>query len=71
MLGGILIAFGILDVMFLGPATTQHRAPLPSAMIVTPLFRLPESWIWGAVGGQLGRWISSPGQTADEWTQAS
>jgi hypothetical protein len=31
--------------------------PARAGILISPLFRLPESWIWGAVGGALGRWI--------------
>jgi hypothetical protein len=59
MVGGLLLALGMLDVRFLGPSYgAPGHAPIPLAMMVAPLFHVPESWIWGAIGGQLGRWIS-------------
>ena len=30
----------------------------PLAVLVSPLVRLPEYWIWGALGGQLGKWLA-------------
>jgi len=64
MLGGALMALGLLDVVTHPSYGAKAYVPFPLAMIVAPLFRLPESWIWGAIGGQLGRWISRSRQTA-------
>ena len=74
MLAGALILFGVMDVVVLGPGDTpttfhehgfaytyysaERQAPSALAVLVSPLFRLPASWIWGTVGGGLGRWIS-------------
>lgn len=52
VIAGLLLAFGALDITFLG--LTDLR-PSPFAMTMAPLARLPENWIWGAVGGWLGR----------------
>jgi hypothetical protein len=32
--------------------------PAPLGVLVAPLFTLPSSWLWGMVGGLLGRWIT-------------
>jgi len=32
--------------------------PAPLGILVAPLFALPASWLWGMVGGLLGRWIA-------------
>ena len=32
--------------------------PAPLGVLVAPLFTLPASWLWGALGGLLGRWIA-------------
>jgi hypothetical protein len=75
ILGSLLIALGVLDVMFFfGPgspasalsergfANQYYSAQLPKphvlAIVVAPLARLPEYWIFGAIGGLLGRRIS-------------
>ncbi|MBZ5632193.1 MAG: hypothetical protein LAO55_03615 [Acidobacteriia bacterium] len=31
--------------------------PAPLGVMLSPLSRLPASWLWGALGGLLGRWI--------------
>lgn len=74
MLAGILMLFGVLGLVVLGPGempttfhehgftytyySAQHSPPAPLSVMVSPLFRLPESWIWGMLGGWLGRRIS-------------
>lgn len=73
MLAGILMLFGILDVVVLEPGRTpttfhghgltytyysaNHLRLTPFGVFVSPLFRLPESWLWGLLGGLLGRTI--------------
>jgi hypothetical protein len=81
IVGGLLIAFGILDVMFFfGPqspasalsergfAHPLDSAQLPKphvlAILVAPFARLPLYWVFGAIGGQLGRWIARRRPTA-------
>jgi hypothetical protein len=32
--------------------------PTPLGFLISPLIKLPSSWIWGIVGGVLGRWIA-------------
>jgi hypothetical protein len=54
ILAGLLMSAGMLDVRVLG----SGFAPTPLGVLFAPLSRLPESWIWGAVGAQLGRRIS-------------
>lgn len=74
VLAGTLILFGVLSVIVLGPGdapttfaehgftytyyNAQHHAPAPLAVLSAPLVRLPESWLWGVLGGQLGRRLS-------------
>jgi hypothetical protein len=74
MLAGILMLAGVLDVAVLGPGDTptkylehgftytyhdaQRHLPHPVAVVASPLFTLPVSWIWGLVGGGIGRWIA-------------
>jgi hypothetical protein len=68
---GILILLGALQIVVVGPGDTtttflehgftytyysaEHRAPSALGILVSPLFRLGESWIWGAIGGWLTR----------------
>ena len=61
LLGALLMMSGLISLRFLGP-----HLPPPSALaiLVAPLARLPESWIWGAVGGQLGKWNARRRPTA-------
>jgi hypothetical protein len=74
MAAGVLMLLGVMQATVLGPGDTpttfrehgfaftyysQHtHAPAPLSVLLAPLARLPESWIWGSVGGVLGRWIS-------------
>jgi hypothetical protein len=51
MVAALLMMSGLLDLKV--PDTT-----LPLAMLIAPLARLPDAWIWGALGGLLGRRIS-------------
>ena len=73
MILGVLMALGVLPVRLAGPEnapttwsqagltytyyTTHAHSPSALAVLTAPLFRLPESWLWGMVGGQLGRAI--------------
>ena len=54
MLAGVLVMAGLLELTFVGP-----RLPAPSAwaILIAPLIRLPEFWLWGAIGGKLGKQI--------------
>jgi hypothetical protein len=71
MLAGILMVTGTLGVVVSAPGdaptthgfaftyyNSQHHALSPWAVVFAPRFRLPGSWIWGAVGGQLARGIT-------------
>lgn len=59
-----LVTVHVLDLTFLGSGTVAldgHRiSPIPVSpfvMAIAPLFRLPEAWVWGLMGGFLGRRI--------------
>jgi len=54
ILGGALLAMGMIDIRFVDPV--RDLAPNPWAMMIAPLARLPESWLLGAFGGQVARW---------------
>ena len=73
MVAGLLMLFGVMEVTVAGPGDTlttfhehgltytyysrDHHSPAPLSILVAPLFRLPESWLWGTLGGSLGQWI--------------
>jgi hypothetical protein len=68
---GALIFAGVIDLRIAGlehaPLTgsraaytfyaTEGRAPSALVILIAPFFRLPELWIWGYGGGQLGVWL--------------
>lgn len=54
MAAGVLMLLGVMQATVLGPVDTSASL----SVLLAPLARLPESWIWGFVGGALGRWIS-------------
>jgi hypothetical protein len=53
-LGAVLMMGGLLSLRCLSP---DLHPPSATAVLLAPLFRLPEAGLWGAIGGQLGRWI--------------
>ena len=55
VLAGALMMSGRVELTFVDP---RLPAPPPWAVLIAPLARLPEFWIWGALGGQLGKRIS-------------
>lgn len=71
MVLGALIWLDVLELVLLSPDTVSPRTdtglryafysaelqpPSPLAIMVAPLFALPLSWLWGAVGGKLACW---------------
>jgi hypothetical protein len=54
IVGALLMMAGLLGV------SVSPRLHPPSAwsILVVPLARLPGAWMWGALGGQLGKWIA-------------
>jgi hypothetical protein len=83
MVAGVLMLFGILRVVSLGPAdvpttfqqhgfaytyySARHQTPGSLNILLAPLCALPQSWIWGVVGGGFGRWISRHIRTRLVW----
>jgi hypothetical protein len=61
VLAGLLMVLGMVDVRF--PGTTLPP-PSPVLVLIAPLARLPDAWIWGALGGLLGRRFTSLRQSA-------
>jgi hypothetical protein len=70
MLAGTLMLTGILGTSVVGPADTpttfqqhgftftfyskDHVVPSAWSVLVSPLFRLPVSWLWGTIGARFG-----------------
>lgn len=46
--------------------TTQQHSLTPLAVVAAPIFHLPQAWIWGWVGGKVGRGISRARQSLDK-----
>jgi hypothetical protein len=72
MLAGILKFHPVQDVCWIRVSDasglirqiqTAMCPPSPLGVLVAPLFILPASWLWGTLGGFLGRWIARAGET--------
>jgi hypothetical protein len=57
IVSGILMGTGALDLAV--PTQTAGATVwlTPWAVATAPLFRLPAAWVFGAIGGQIGRWV--------------
>ena len=55
---GILMGIGALDLAMPAQAGAAPVWSTPWAVATAPLFRLPAAWVFGAFGGQIGRWIA-------------
>jgi hypothetical protein len=64
MLIAVLLMSGFLDMAFLDARGVATIRPSALAILIAPLSRLPEAWIWGSIGGQLGKWIVRQRQTS-------
>jgi hypothetical protein len=60
MVAAVLMMSGLLELSFAG---AQLPRPSPWAILIAPLARLPECWIWGALGGQIGKRVARNRQT--------
>ncbi len=58
MLIAALLMSGFLDMAFLNPRGAATIRPSALAMLVAPLSRLPEAWIWGSIGSFIGKCIA-------------
>jgi hypothetical protein len=58
MLIAVLVMSGFVDMAFLDPRGAATIRPSAFAILVAPLSRLPEAWIWGSIGGFVGRQIA-------------
>ena len=58
MLIAVLLMSGFLDMAFLDPRGAATIRPSALAILVAPLSRLPEAWIWGSIGGCVGKGIA-------------
>jgi hypothetical protein len=57
---GFLLWIGVVHITFPAASPTgQGTIPHAVAMMIAPLMRAPESAIWSAIGGRLGRWVAS------------
>ena len=65
VIAALLMLLGLVEVRL--PDTT-HIPPSPVAMLIAPLVRLPDAWLWGALGGLLGKRITC-GRQKDGVTQ--
>lgn len=45
----------LLGLLMLVGALPLFGAPSASSVLTAPLFRLPEAWLWGAIGGSIAR----------------
>ena len=72
LVAGVLMIAGVLHLRVVGPGdaltsqpeltytyfTIHQQTPSPLAILTAPLFRLPESWIWGLTGGWIARAVA-------------
>jgi hypothetical protein len=49
---------GFLDMAFLDSHGRATIRPSALAILIAPLSRLPEAWIWGSIGGLIGKSIA-------------
>ena len=61
IVGALLMMIGLVGVSV--PAVPLHD-PSPWSILVAPLARLPEAWLWGTIGGFVGKGIAHHRQTA-------
>jgi hypothetical protein len=64
----LLIMLGVIDLTF---TPSDRVRPLPGAMLISPLLRLPEAWIWGMAGGLCGRWLARPRDASETLRDAT
>ena len=64
MLIAVLLMAGFLEMAFLDSQGAATIRPSALAILVAPLARVPEAWIWGSLGGLLGKRITREQQSA-------
>ena len=64
MLMALLVMSGFLDMAFLDTHGAATIRPSALAILVAPLSRVPEAWIWGSIGGFVGKCVVRRGQRA-------
>jgi hypothetical protein len=64
MLIAVLLMTGFLDMAFLDTGGAATIRPSALSILIAPLTRLPEAWIWGSIGGFVGKCIARHRQTA-------
>ena len=58
MVIALLMVFGLVDLMPLDPDGAARMRPSAWAILAAPLARVPEAWIWGSLGGLLGKCLA-------------
>jgi hypothetical protein len=75
MVAGALILLGVLNIAVVAPGDvpttfrehgftltyydTRNDLPAPYVLLFSPLFRLPGSFLWGVIGGLIGRGLAN------------
>jgi hypothetical protein len=54
---GLLMMFGFLDVI-VGADGAAGVRKVAWAILIARLAQVPEAWIWGSIGGLIGKWIA-------------
>lgn len=60
---GLLMMFGFLDVI-VGAHDPGGVRKFAWAILIARLAQVPEAWIWGSIGGLIGKWIARRGTAA-------
>jgi hypothetical protein len=58
MLIAVLVMSGLVEMAFFDPRGAVTIRPSALAILVAPLSRLPEAWLWGSMGGLIGKRIA-------------
>jgi hypothetical protein len=58
MLLAVLVMSGFLDVRLLDALGAATIRPSALSILIAPLTRVPEAWIWGSIGGFVGKCIA-------------
>jgi hypothetical protein len=58
MAGALLMMSGLLDLRLLDAHGAATIRPSALTILVSPLSRVPEAWLWGALGGFIGKCIA-------------
>ena len=64
MVIALLMVFGVVDLMPLDAHAAARMRPSAWAILAAPLARVPEAWIWGSLGGLIGKYLARRRQAA-------